>query len=283
MQNRLLRICVATLAVAMLCAHVPRASADTISLEYLGNGNADGNGAYTAGGLSVNGISLTGTAGTFTSPVGQFHWGDPPNFPNQQIVNTFCVELTNHGTDSTPAVGGTATFRVGDLSELPGLTSSPISPDQVGAIKALYGNNYDFANDRATGTGALAQNFENAAFQLALWELLYDSGNTNLSGGNFSLANGPNDVYAPIKAEAASMLNNLNGGLAKYDSSGYQVVALLSPSGVKGSGETDFQNQITVQPVSAPQAVPAPPALMLAGIGVIGLVGRARWNRRKTA
>jgi hypothetical protein len=275
MQTRLLRLCAAALAVATLCAHVPRASADTISLEYLGNGNPDGSGTYTAGALSVNNISLTGTQGTFTSPVGQFHWGDPPNFPNQQIINTFCAELTNHGANALPQVGGTATFRVGDLSELHGL-SGTLSADQVSAIKALYGNSYDFANDRATGTGALAQNFENAAFQLALWELMYDYGSTNLSAGNFSVSG---SAYDAIKAEATSMLGNLNGGLANYDASGYQVVALLSPSGAKGSGDTDFQDHITVQP----KPVPAPPALMLAGIGVLGLVGRGRLGRNKTA
>jgi hypothetical protein len=279
MQARFLRLCVAILAIAGFLLQAPSLRADTVlTLEYLGNGNPDGHGTYTSQQLSVNNISLTGTSGTFTSPVGQFHWGDPPNFPNQQIINTFCAELTNHGPDALPQVGGDATFRIGSLSDLHGLNSnSTLSGDQVKAIKALYGNNYDFANDRAVGTGALAQNFENAAFQLALWEILYDPANYNLSGDNFSVSGA---VYDDIKNEAQAMLGrSLTTGLANYNASGYEVVSLLSPSGAKGSGETDFQDHITVRP----KAVPAPGGLMLAGFGALGLFGRARWNRRPTA
>jgi hypothetical protein len=281
MQHRLRRLFAAALAIVGFVACAPRASADTlglgdtVTLQYLGNGSPDGSGTYTSGELSVSGVSLTGySPPTFTTPVGEFHWGNPPFFPNQQIVNTFCAELTNHGAGALPPVNGTASFRVGDLSELHGLSSTLI-PTQVEAIKALYGNNYDFANDRATGTGALAQNFENAAFQLALWEILYDS-NYSLSGGNFSLDDGPNDAYVGIKNEAEAMLGNLTGGLANYNASGYEVVALISPSGAKGADNESFQDHITVQP----KAVPAPPAFMLAGVGVLALLGRARWNRK---
>ena len=40
-----------------------------------------------------------------------------------------------------------------------------------------------------------------------------------------------------------------------------------------------WQNQITLRP----KAVPAPPGIVLAGIGFLGLLGRARLMRRKIA
>ncbi len=53
-------------------------------------------------------------------------------------------------------------------------------------------------------------------------------------------------------------------------------MALIAPA--PGSSKPqDFQDQIALRP----KPVPAPPAVLLAGLGFLGLIGRMRWNRRK--
>ena len=54
-------------------------------------------------------------------------------------------------------------------------------------------------------------------------------------------------------------------------------MALVAPA--PGAKEQDnVQDQITFRPKGA---VPAPPGLLLGAIGFLGLLGRARWNRRR--
>jgi hypothetical protein len=59
---------------------------------------------------------------------------------------------------------------------------------------------------------------------------------------------------------------------------GYEVVALVAPS-LDPLKPTPGQDQI----IARPRGIPAPPGLMLAGIEMLTLLGRARWTRRAPA
>lgn len=247
-----LRLCMATLVVAGFLISSPQASAEFINLEYHGNagGSVD---------VSLNGVVLESRL------LGSFTWTDTNLTPNPAFnspIKTFCIELDQIVVP--PFTPPTATFKVADVASAPTIGDTA----KADAIKALYGNYYNFATDSV-------KDGKDAAFQLALWELTYDFGNpVDLDSGNFI-------AYAPssVNGDAEAMLNNLGGGLANYNSSGYQLVALVAPAGVDANGnpaktQDNVQDHLTIQP----SPVPAPPSLMLAGLGALILLGRAPYR-----
>ena len=250
MQPRLTRLAVAALAVAGFLTLSPRASAELITLEYLGN----------AGG-SVN-VTFKG-APLDARPAGPFSWMDTNDTPNPAFpptIKTFCIELEQGLPTLNPP---TATFGITDLAAAPTINSAA----KADAIRALYGNFYDPVTDSVIGG-------KNRAFQLALWELVYDFGNVNLATGDFI-----SRASVGTTNDARDMLNGLGDGLTKFNASGYELVALVAPA--EGAKTQDqVQDHLTLRPKGA---APAPPAAMLAGIGVLVLLGRARWTRRPTA
>ncbi len=237
MQPRLFRLVVAALAVAGLLTLSPRASADTISLN------------LTAGSTSVsykpNGGSVVSVGG------GPFHWTQttPINTNYASAITTYCIDLT-HGITS-----GTYTTQTN-------LTLAPtIGTDAKGlAITELFDRYY---------YNSLTSSANSSAFQLALWELVYDGATSkSLTAGSIQ-----GDTAQPYTAQAQSMLNSLGSksSYANHDLAISHLEVLVSSNG--------NQDQIMVVP-NPPKGVPAPPAVMLAGIGVLALFGRSRWTRR---
>jgi hypothetical protein len=259
-----------------------RASADTETLTWSG-ATGSSNIAFSLGnGSTANGQAQPG-----------------PYFWNNFSVSTFCIELTA-GIPGAPA---STTFNQLSPGSAPTIKVSGTgdSAAQVGqAIEALYGNYYNQTVQTKTATN----NVNNAAFQLALWELIYDgstdlknpSANNFFSGGNFQVTtsmsytdpttklkttNSGNSNLATELSTAQTWLNNtlgnISGGLANYNTNfssvGMQVVALSD-----GLGGT--QDQMGIVPVPKVNGVPAPPGVVLAGFGLIALLGRGRWNRQ---
>jgi hypothetical protein len=252
MTPRFTHLCAAALAVVGFLSPSQRAAADFINLQYEGNagGSVD---------VTLNGNLLQSRL------IGPFTWHDTNLSPDPSFnspIKTFCIEVNE--VVVPPFNPPTATFRVTDPASAPTLDAA-----KAAAIKALYGNYYDFATDSV-------KDGKNAAFQLAIWEITYDFGNpVDLDSGNFS-ANAPSS----INNDAEYMLNHLAGGLTNYNSSGYQLVALVAPAGVDENGipaksQDNVQDHLAIK--HAP--VPAPPALALAGIGALALLIRARVNR----
>ncbi|MBN9119194.1 MAG: hypothetical protein J0I06_08540 [Planctomycetes bacterium] len=250
MQARINRLLVAAIAVAGFLTLSPRASAELLTLQL---------------DSTVTG-TMTVTLGTKTDNVtpGPFHWTDvnDPTNPNFQApISTFCIELNGQ----TPHVGDQYTFSVLPLDD-PHTTIG--TTDKADAIKSLFGNFYNSAWSNPSFTG----DTDSKAFQLALWELIYETDPTKtLGSGNFSST-------SSAAARADQMLAGLAGGLTAYNNGGYEVVALVAPS-LDPLKSTPGQDQIAVRP----KGVPAPPGVMLAGIGVLALLGRARWTRRPQA
>ena len=93
------------------------------------------------------------------------------------------------------------------------------TPTQPGNAKfTLLGQLFHEAYGQATIDEA-----HSAAFQLEIWEIVYDSGNLNLGGGTFQVLN--NYGHAATVALAQSWLTNLSNITDNYD-----LIMLSSPS-----------------------------------------------------
>lgn len=240
-------------AVAALLAGSPRASAESVTLRF----------DHMTGNPSVT-TSLGNNV-----PTGPFYWVEnnlPPNTNFPPPTSTFCIEIG--GPLPNP---GSAVFTV----QLPA-TYAPIGPADANAVSELYGRFYDTAWDSAAFGGSTSS----VAFQLALWEIVSDG--TPTAGNPDELANGtfntPALVGTSAYTTARDMLNALTGDTSSFASrfGDRELVTLHAP---EPDGKFDWQDQIALRPT--PAVVPAPPGVVLAGIGFLGLVGRSRWLRRQ--
>jgi hypothetical protein len=259
MRPRLIRLSVAAFLAAGFLSLSPRASAELLTLNFQGETTNPGNPSVS---FTLNGTSYTNFA------TGPFYWSQnsvPPNSNFPPPIATFCIEINNN--KPLPVIGTNTTFSVTNLSGAPTIGNNPT---EIADITQLYGLYYQTAwANQSTFHGDV----NSTAFQIALWKLIYDGGtNMNLATGNFQAAN--LGVYSTT---AQSMLNSLNGNTSSFTTrfAGDELVALVTPApGAKTQDEV--QDQIILRP----KTVPAPPAVMLAGIGVLALLGRARWTRR---
>lgn len=252
------RVLSATAVLAGLCVGSPRAAAGTVDLVF----------DQTTGTAGVSVQFKIGSA-TTTSTVtpGPYYWHEvnaPANsaFPNP--TTTFCVEL-----NQTISTGTGYTYTTTPLASQAGVTALEATD-----ISKLWGAYYNTAWNSKSFTGSV----QSTAFQLALWKLVYDGGtNLSLLSGNF-LIPGATAASLTNTSTAAGLAQTWLNALAGTSSSifstnlpGKQLVWLSNGSA---------QDQLTM--VSTPQTVvttPAPPGLVLAGIGFVGLVGRSLRRR----
>ncbi len=239
-----------------------RAAAGTVDLQF----------DQTTGTSAVSiKYTIGGTTTTESAVPGPYYWhqvGSPLNssFPNS--VTTFCVELNQY-----ISTGNQYTYTSTALASQSGVTALEATD-----ITKLWGAYYNAsAWDNTSFTGSL----QSTAFQLALWKLVYDGGtNLNLTSGNFVIpgatASSLNNTTT-ADGLAQTWLNALAGTSSSIFStnfSGEQLVWLSN---------SWSQDQLTMIPSSTPPTVvPAPPGLVLAGIGFLGLIGRSV-RRRKVA
>lgn len=234
MSVRPVRPLAAVLALVGLMAGAPRASAETINLTLNNTGTGVTYKPYGGTATTVNG--------------GPFHWSQstPLNANYASAVTTYCIDL-----DQYISKGSTYTFTTqSDLTLAPTIGTAA----KAAAITELFDRYYNSSLTSATNA---------AAFQLALWELVYDGASSkSLSAGRIQ---GTNSL-------TTSMLSNLgSAAYTNHDLAGYHLVALVSKTN---------QDQLMVVKDTAtppPAGVPAPPGLVLAGLGFGGLLlGRFR-------
>ena len=216
-------------AAALLLVAVPAARAETITLVMEDSG--------TRTTYSPNGGAPTSVG------VGTFRWSQPapgnPAFPT--AISTYCIDLDQY---FQPGAAHQFTV-VSDLSLAP-----TIGGDKAGAVTELFDRYY---------LNSLTSTDNATAFQLALWDLVYDgAAERSLSAGRIQASN----------AQAQAMLTSLGTPYANHDLAGSQLTAFVSDV---------HQDQIGVTPV------PAPPAVLLAGVGLLALAGRLRLTRRAVA
>jgi hypothetical protein len=218
--------------------------------------------------LTVRLANVPGSAAAYTTIssnlVGLINWRD---HVTHQAYRTFCLELTqNVWTPST-----------NDVYNLVGLAAAPnpnVGPINNGAVYGPTGLTKAQAIHRlwaAEYPAILAGTpLDQAAFQVAQWKLTYDGpGNVDLSSGNFQALLSDNPALKGVVTEAQGWLNGLFVKDIGLDTSAfdaqYKLVAWTSPT---------LQDQLEAV------TVPAPPALLLAGIGAFGLTGYG-WLRRR--
>lgn len=264
MQTPRIRSYIAAGVVALFLTSGQRASADSsIDLSFAG----------TTGSSTVS-ISLNGHSNS-VEPGPYFFNVIPPPSGGGSPISTFCMELGQGLTTSS------ATYNIVSLTD-PSTTISKNNGSSAtavaNAIEALYGFYYNTA--WGTSSGAKASNSTDfTAFQLAIWELVYDGAYdvSHPNATNFFSSGNLTSPTSSAEAEAQAMLNNVlnnvNQGITDFSENlpGVTLVALTNCS---------YQDQLWLDPTPKISGVPAPPGILLAMVGLFALVGRSRLNRR---
>jgi hypothetical protein len=220
----------------------PAAQADSITVKALGPSDLGQS-------VSITHPNSGGAAVHYGGFAGLYSWektGGGGPFTVGTTFQTVCIELTENFSTGT-------TYTVNVVDPLnapnPGLPVGQMTPAKAALLSELHGR----------FLGLIDTDKEAAAFQVAVWEIVYDTGlNLNANQGQVYIDNASHLTAGTYGALAQSWLNQLDGTGPQPD--------LLALS------KTGFQDQIIVDPV------PAPPALVLAGIGFLGLLG---WRSRR--
>jgi hypothetical protein len=176
-----------------------------------------------------------GTAGQFSGYFGTI----PDGF-----LRFFCMEFQSAGANTTYVLNAVAPV---------GLSAATYQN-----LQRLYDLHYpkngqvDFYNGAQTAFGLFSSATDAAAFQLAVWEIVFDSASgLNLASGNFT---GNGNVYSPL---AASWLSGLGA------STGYQNWTVYT---LTNASQQDFVTATFHAPEPGSLALVA---LALAGVGFI--------------
>jgi hypothetical protein len=226
----------ATVGAAEFHAYVP------------GNGNLTVNNPGGAGFASVNVTGYNGVGGQFS---GNF-W-DVGAKPAESFLRFFCIELTEHA-NSGPNPYTSSIFSDDDLRKL---------------YDVAYPNKAtgDFWNAGQTNLGDFSDATLAAAFQVAVWNIVFD-GDLSLAGGTFQWTG----AATSVSSTAQSWLDQV----AAYSGSNYAnwtLYKFVSPI-ANSTQPTGYQNY-----VSATYRVPEPGSPALIGLALIA-IGAAFRPRR---
>lgn len=192
-------------------------------------------------------INNGATVGTY--PAGEF-----TGFLNGNAFSTFCTDI--YQTFSWNSSANPYSYELKTVAETQGMWgTSPYATGSYSQVSKLYTTAYASIG---------ASSVKSAAFQFALWELLYEdssSGAYDTGSGKFQLAGGDADTAA-AKSQANTWLTSLASA-----SEGYSVQALYSGQ------KQDF---LVATPVPEPQTY----ALALVSLGIVA--GYAKRRRSKS-
>jgi hypothetical protein len=163
---------------------------------------------------------------------------------------TFCIQLQEYISG-----GQQVTYNVLDVADVPDAEPGAMGAYRASLIEDLYARNY----------ASIASAEDAAAFQVAIWEIVHERGDTTAGGltlGNLGLSDGTArfnvNAGSNVVTLASGLLAGLGGGTETY----------LGFGGLRGLSDDYFQDQLIV--------VPGPGALA----GIIGVAAMRRRRRR---
>ncbi|WP_240782048.1 PEPxxWA-CTERM sorting domain-containing protein [Qipengyuania sediminis] len=198
-------------------------------------GGIGGNAGTTSADLSIGRMKFTGFD-TATAAALAF--------------NTYCIDIFNYVQNGTFDL---QTFTLGNA----------VKEEQ---LKALLSNTAGLIGGAATLGG---KKDISAAIQLAVWEIVNESGNNgySLSGGLFQVSATHGSAATNARALAQGYLNSL-GGWSAQPGFNFSMLSAVSPA--------NNQRQILFAPVPEPGTW----ALLIAGFGAVGGAMRRRTRTR---
>jgi len=230
------RFLMSAVAAVLGCAGV-RAGADTVTLIDMDQKYATP--MYTTVGVTLNGTSM----GQVIAGPEQWH-RQSGSMALGDNFTTFCIELTQDVW-----TGAVFTYDINALEDVPPPGVSLASIVNGGMSKADY-----LRKLWALHEGQVVDGLTGAAFQTAVWDIVYDA-DFSLSVGNFRATGSATTL-------AQSWLTDVKNSQVAYTAP--NLVALTNPEG---------QDQIAV-------ATPLPSAA-LGGVVVLGAMGLARGRRSR--
>jgi hypothetical protein len=190
--------------------------------------------------------------------VGTYPAGEFKGFLNGNSFSTFCTDI--YQSFSWNSLGNPFTYELKTVAETQTLWgASPYTPGSYGQVSKLFTTAYSSIESSVNKSVA------SAAFQFALWELLYEKdASYDVANGTFKLGGDASGTVA-----ARNQANEWLGSLASA-SEGYVVQSLYSGQAQRPVNQQDF---LVATPVPEPQTY----ALALVSMGIVaGYVRRRR-------
>jgi len=225
----------------------------------------------------VAAAAMTAFAGSGVASAATLYQTSPSNVFGSNGKMTVTIELGNDGETAraggfslTTSPGNAASsfvawcldiFHVLDLPETYNVTTTPFS-NTTGTVNATRIANIQKLFNTGYSDVVLTDNAKSAGFQLALWELLYETSSTfTLNSGYFESNN----------TAARTFANTLLAGLNDLATEAYKMVFYESAENWRGHQLS--QNLVSVTPV------PLPAAGLMLGAGLLGLFGLNRLRK----
>ncbi len=170
------------------------------------------------------------------------------------LLQAFCIDVNNnlHTPFSYNISAATQASDLGSFTQL-----------QFAQVNWLF-------DTQLSGLATSPSSLKDAAFQLALWEILFEPGSSkNLNNGSFFAPSGSGSFSSAVKAQANSLLSGITTN-ANYKSTAYDFY-VLDPA---GTNNPDNQKLITWKPKDPgnPNEVSEPGTLLLLSIGLGGVL-----------
>jgi hypothetical protein len=238
-------------ATAALALVAPMAGATPVDLRYQDSGNVFGVAGNRNASTTVQTNNTSGSFGAGAFAMEQVPGGDNTSLLPSKFL-AYCLDLFNTITSpvkyeitSTPFVGAT------------------LGSDQKFTIARLFDVFVDTAK-MLTNTALSTPNSQ--AMQLALWEVVYETGASyNVNSGDFIITGATND----IRTEANDLLAEATDATSTVARL-WNPVFLQSP--FDGDGDQISQNLVTVAPVPLPAGI----LMLLGAVGGLVAVRRRR-------
>jgi hypothetical protein len=209
------------------------------------------------------------TGGSYNYWAGAITWTTAQNTPIAGLTNSggqfnaFCIELTQNA-------GNPETFHAQSLASLPSSLNG-MGGTKAQYLEALWAEQYN------TKT---MTSLQYAAFQLAVWDIVYDNqtngkyhiNGTNSDGSGFYMTG----TSLTDTSTAAGLANEWLGEINLKDAGSVNLAGLLGVGGYQDM-VVQLSPGYTYSPDGDIFATPAPPAIVLSFFGILPCLALRRW------